>query len=91
MALQGGRDLALAALKHLQTEASGDARVALIHNPKNMQQEISVLGRAVLAGSRLQSRRLKIGPFLITMLEDSSGELSLLSIATQMLQIWLWA
>ena len=91
MALQGGRNLALAALKHLQTEASGGARVALIHNPKDMQQEISVLGRAVLAGSRLQSRRPKIGPFLIMMLQESSGERPFFSVATQMLQICLWA
>ena len=91
MVLQGGRNLALAALKHLQTEASGGARAALIHNPEDMQKGISVLGRAVLAGSRLQSRRPKIGPFLIMMLQESSGQLALFSIAMQMLQICLWA
>ena len=65
--------------------------MALIHNPMDMQKEISVLGRAVLAGSRLQSRRPKIGPFLITMLKESSGELPLFSAATQMLQMCFWA
>ena len=73
MALQGGRSLALAALKHLQTEASGGARAAIIHNPEDMRKEISVLGRAVLAASRLQSRRPKIGPLLTKLLQESSG------------------
>ena len=74
MTLQGGRNLALAALKHLQTEASGGARLAIIHNPKDSQRGISVLGRAVLAGSKLQSRRPKISPLLIRMLQEPSGE-----------------
>ena len=82
MALQGGRNLALAALKHLQTEASGGARVALIHNPEDVQKGISVLGRAVLAASRLQSRRPKIGLFIIRMLQEFLGAPSSSRIAT---------
>ena len=73
--LQEGRSLALAALGHLQTEASEACRIALIHNPKGQQGEISLQGRAALAASRLQSRRPKIGAFLAMLLRPGTGEL----------------
>ncbi len=73
--LQEGRSLALAALGHLQTEASEACRIALIHSPKGQQAEVSLRGRAALAASRLQSRRPKIGAFLGMLLRPGTGEL----------------
>ena len=73
--MQEGRSLALAALGHLQTEASEACRIALIHSPKGQQGEVSLRGRAALAASRLQSRRPKIGAFLGMLLHSGRGEL----------------
>lgn len=65
----------MAALKHLQAEASEGCRLALMHNAAEAQVEISLLGRAALAASRLQSRRPKIGAFLTALLQQPTGQL----------------
>ena len=74
--LQEGRALAVAALGHLQTEASEACRIALIHSPQGSQQGgASLQARASLAASRLQSRRPKIGVFLGMLLRPGTGAL----------------
>lgn len=66
----------MAALGHLQTDASEACRIALIHSPKGLQQEgTSLHARAALAASRLQSRRSKIGAFLGNLLRSGTGKL----------------
>ena len=67
--MQEGKRLALAALGHLQEPSSEESRIALIHNPAEGQGEVSLLGRAALAASRLHSRRPKIGAFLAMLLQ----------------------
>lgn len=63
----------LAALGHLEAESSQESRVALVHNPSKVSADVSVLARAVMAASRLQSRRPKILPFLRSLLESHAG------------------
>ncbi len=75
---QEGQKLVLAALGHLESEASQGARVALVHNPT--KAKISWLAGAVTAASRLQTRRPKIVPFLRTLLESHQGAMQSLLI-----------
>lgn len=70
--MQEGKRLALAALGHLQEPSSEESRIALIHNPAEGQGEVSLLGRAALAASRLHSRRPKIGAFLAMLLQQGA-------------------
>lgn len=69
---QEGCALALAALRHLDDESSKGSRVALV---PNLAGGAGILSRALLAASRLQSRRAKIGPFMMELLEQHAGEI----------------
>jgi hypothetical protein len=75
MHLQEGQALLLAALAHLESEASQPCRIAFIPNPSggSAAGSPSPLTLGIAAAAALQSRRSKIALFLQDLLQEHAG------------------